>query len=82
MAQEVKNSSYMVSNSHITLGSNLRPLALQAKTHNHCSNNLYTTAKDEKNNSHCLSLVIFGGVKCIYSPALSLFFFKVINIYL
>lgn len=60
MAQEVKNSSYMVSSSHIALGSNLRSLILQAKTHNHRSNDLYTTAKGEKKQPLSVTVVIVG----------------------
>lgn len=63
MAEKVKNSSYMVSDSHIALRSNLSCLVLQAKTHNHCSNNLYTTVKDKKKKNQKLlsvTVVILG----------------------
>jgi len=65
MAQEVKNSSYMVSNSHIALGSNLASLAHQAKTHNPCSNNLYTTKMRKTTATFCHCSNFCWRVKCI-----------------
>lgn len=45
--------------SHTALGSNLRSLALQAKIHNRCSNNLHTTARDLEELPFYVTVIIF-----------------------